>query len=141
MAPVGTRGLSKKSRKCCAAWACRACCGPRVARSHRRSYRGRMSVVKRSVSVDAELWDELVREAGAGPVSPLVNDALAHYLRRQRGLAAVAAYEAEHGPFTEEELTEADRILDEAGVVDLTTTAKPKRVKRPTVPPSRRRRA
>jgi hypothetical protein len=53
-----------------------------------------MSVLKRSVSVDAELWDELVREPGAGPVSPLVNAALAHDLHRQRGLAAVAAYEA-----------------------------------------------
>lgn len=112
-----------------------------VARSYQWSYRGLMSVVKRSVSVDAELWDELVREAGAGPVSPLVNDALAHYLRRQRGLAAIAEYEAEYGAFTEEELAEADRILDEAGVVDLTTTVKPKRAKRSTVPPSRRRRA
>lgn len=88
-----------------------------------------MSVVKRSVSFDAELWDELVREAGAGPVSPLVNDALAHYLRRQRGLAAVAGYEAEYGAFTEEELAEADRVLDAAGVVDLTAAAKPKRTR------------
>jgi hypothetical protein len=53
-------------------------------------------------------------------VAPLVNDALAHYLRRQRGLAAVAAYEAEYGAFTEEELAEADRVLDAAGVPDLT---------------------
>jgi hypothetical protein len=59
-----------------------------------------MGVVKRSVSIDADLWDELVREAGGGPVSPLINDALAHYLRRQRGLAALAAYEADHGAFT-----------------------------------------
>jgi hypothetical protein len=88
-----------------------------------------MGVVKRSVSFDAELWDELVQEAGAGPVSPLVNDALAHYLRRQRGLAAVAEYEAECGAFTEEELAEADRVLDEASVVDLTATSKRKRAK------------
>ena len=88
-----------------------------------------MSVVKRSVSFDAELWDKLVREAGAGPVSPLVNDALAHYLRRQRGLAAVADYESEYGAFTEEELVEADRVLDAAGVVDLAATPKPKRTK------------
>lgn len=81
------------------------------------------------MSFDAELWDELVREAGAGPVSPLVNDALAHYLRRQRGLAAVADYEAEFGTFTEEELAEADRVLDAAGVVDLTAAAKPKRTR------------
>ena len=99
-----------------------------------------MSVVKRSVSFDAELWDELARQAGAGPVSPLVNDALAHYLRRQRGLAAVADYEAEFGAFTEEELAEADRVLDAAGVVDLTATAKPKR-RRSTSSRAPRRRA
>jgi hypothetical protein len=98
-----------------------------------------MSVVKRSVSFDAELWDELVREAGAGPVSPLVNDALAHYLRRQRGLAAVAEYEAEHGAFTEDELAAADRVLDEAGVVDLTATSKRKRVKTTAARRTRRR--
>lgn len=98
-----------------------------------------MSVVKRSVSFDAELWDELVREAGAGPVSPLVNDALAHYLRRQRGLAAVVEYEAEYGAFTEEELAEADRALDEAGVVDLTATPKRKRAKATAGRATRRR--
>jgi hypothetical protein len=114
-------------------------CGLIVARSYPRSYRGSMSVVKRSVSFDAELWDELVREAGAGPVSPLVNDALAHYLRRQRGLAAVAEYEAEHGAFTEDELAAADRVLDEAGVVDLTATSKRKRVKTTAARTTRRR--
>lgn len=80
-----------------------------------------MGVVKRSVSFDADLWDELVAATGDAPVSPLVNDALAYYLRRQRGLAAIAAYETQHGAFTPAELAEADRILDAAGVVDLTT--------------------
>src|SRR5947209_18669676 len=78
-----------------------------------------MNVVKRSVSFDAELWDELEREVGRGAVSPLVNDALALFLRRQRGLAAVAAFELEHGSFTEAELADADDALDAAGVVDL----------------------
>jgi hypothetical protein len=78
-----------------------------------------MGVVKRSVSFDAGVWDDVEREVGSGPVSPLVNDALAMYLRRQRGLAAVASYEADHGAFTETELVEADRALDAAGVVDL----------------------
>jgi hypothetical protein len=85
-----------------------------------------MGAVKRSVSFDADVWDSLVAEAGSGPVSPLVNDALAHYLRRARGLAAIAAYEAEHGAFSDDELAEADRTLDAAGVVDLTaSTPKP----------------
>jgi hypothetical protein len=78
-----------------------------------------MGVVKRSVSFDAGVWDDVEREVGSGPVSPLVNDALAMYLRRQHGLAAVVSYEAEHGAFTEVELAEADSVLDAAGVVDL----------------------
>lgn len=91
-----------------------------------------MGVVKRSVSFDADVWDGLVAEAGSGPVSPLVNDALVHYLRRQRGLAVVAAYEVEHGAFSDAELAAADRILDEAGVADLTAPTAPKARKRST---------
>jgi hypothetical protein len=93
-----------------------------------------MGVVKRSVSFDADIWDELVGQAGAGPVSTLVNDALAHYLRRQRGLEAISGYEAEFGAFTDAELAEADRILDAAGILDLTTTP-------PRKPPKPRKRA
>ncbi len=52
-------------------------------------------------------------------VSLLVNDALALYLQRQRGLAAVVSYEAERGAFTDQELAAADRVLDAAAVVDL----------------------
>jgi hypothetical protein len=89
-----------------------------------------MGVVKRSVSFDADVWDGIVAEAGTGAVSPLINDALAHYLRRQRGLAAMAAYEAERGAFTDAELAEADRILDAAGVVDLTAVPAPAPSKR-----------
>jgi hypothetical protein len=84
-----------------------------------------MGVVKRSVSFEAGVWDDLEREVGSGPVSPLVNDALAMYLRRQRGLAAVASYEGEHGPFTDAELAEADSGLDAAGVLDLRTAEAP----------------
>jgi hypothetical protein len=139
VARVGTRGLSEKVLELLPRFGVSRGCGLIVARSYPRSYRGSMSVVKRSVSFDAELWDELVREAGAGPVSPLVNDALAHYLRRQRGLAAAAEYEAEHGAFTEDELAAADRVLDEAGVVDLTATSKRKRVKTTAARTTRRR--
>jgi hypothetical protein len=78
-----------------------------------------MGVVKRSVSFEAGVWEDLEREVGAGSVSSLVNDALAQYLRRERGLSAIAAYEAEHGAFNDTELAEADRLLDAAGVVDL----------------------
>jgi hypothetical protein len=85
-----------------------------------------MGVVKRSVSFDSALWDDLQREVGSGPVSPMVNDALALYLRRERGLAAVSAYEAEHGVFSDTELAEADRMLEAAGLVDL-RIAEPRR--------------
>jgi hypothetical protein len=77
-----------------------------------------VGVVKRSVSFDAAVWESLSAAAGSGPVSPIVNDALAHYLRRQRGLAAVVEYEAEFGALTDAELAEADRVLDAAGAVD-----------------------
>ncbi len=105
--------------------------GP-LAWSYHWSYHARMGVVKRSVSFDAGVWDDLEREVGSGPVSPLVNDALALYLRRQRGLAAVASYEAEHGAFTDQELSEADRLLDDAGVVDLRTADVPAKPRKST---------
>jgi hypothetical protein len=89
-----------------------------------------MGVVKRSVSVEADVWDSLVAEAGKGSVSPLANDAHAHVQRRRQGLATIAAYEAEHGAFTEEELAEADRTLDEAGVVDVNAPPAPRARKR-----------
>jgi hypothetical protein len=77
------------------------------------------------------LWDELVREAGADAVSPLINDALTHYLRRQRGLAAVATYEDEHGALTADEIADANRLLDKAGLPDLTRVpAKPRTQRR-----------
>jgi hypothetical protein len=84
-----------------------------------------MGVVRRTVSFDADVSDDLAREVGSGPVSPLVNEALALYLRRQRALAAVVAYEAEEGTFTEAELVEADRLLDVPGVPDLWTHQPP----------------
>lgn len=91
-------------------------------------------MVKRSVSFEAGVWDELERAVGSGPVSPLVNDALALYLRRQRGLAAVASYEAEYGAFTDAELAEADNLLDSAGVVDLRTADEPAKPRKRTAP-------
>ncbi len=92
----------------------------------------RLGVVKRSVSFDAGVWDDLEREVGSGPVSPVVNAALVLYLRRQRGLAAVASYEAEHGAFTDDELDEADGPLDAAGVVDLRTADVPAKPRKST---------
>ncbi|MFN2538012.1 MAG: hypothetical protein ABR549_07645 [Mycobacteriales bacterium] len=75
-------------------------------------------VVKKSLSFPQDLFEELEAEARAQDttVSALVSRATASLIRRERGLRAVADWEAEHGAFTEEELAEADRILDEHGV-------------------------
>lgn len=77
-----------------------------------------MPVVKRAVSFDPEVWADLQRLAAQEKigVSTVVDRALRHELRQNRGLAAVAAWEDEHGAFTEQELNDADCILDQAGV-------------------------
>lgn len=73
-------------------------------------------VVKKSLSFPPDVFEELEAEAAARgmTVSALVTSAAEDLLRRRRGLAAVAEFEAEHGAFTQEELAEADRLLDEA---------------------------
>jgi predicted transcriptional regulator len=77
-----------------------------------------MTVVKRAVSFDPEVWADLERIAAAERigVSTVVNRALRYELRIQRGLVAVNEWETEHGAFVEEELIEADRILDRAAI-------------------------
>jgi len=69
-----------------------------------------------SASVDAELMQagqEAVAEGRAESMSAWVNDALrlkAHHDRRMRALDEfIAAYEAEHGEITEEEIRDAAR--------------------------------
>lgn len=77
-----------------------------------------MGVVKRSVSFSPEVWAEVARITGeeGARVSAIVNDALVYYLHWKRALETTKEWEAEHGAFTPEELAEADRLLDEAGV-------------------------
>lgn len=81
-----------------------------------------MTVVKRAVSFDPEVWADLERiaETERIGVSTVVNRALRHELRLERGLAAVREWETEHGELTEAELLEADRILDRARVGEQT---------------------
>ena len=85
--------------------------------SARRSYRGAtvplMAVRKLSIALDpevAKLAEASARRQGTS-VSSWVNEALAARLRIEEGLAAVAEWEAENGPFTEAERAEADRRL------------------------------
>lgn len=47
-------------------------------------------------------------------LSAWLNEAAARALAIEDGLAAVAEWEAEYGPFTDEELAAADAILDRA---------------------------
>jgi hypothetical protein len=76
-----------------------------------------MAVVKRSISFDPEVLAEAEAAARTngyqGNLSALVNDAVAHDMRL-RGLAgALAEWEAEFGPITDEERAQADRELDD----------------------------
>lgn len=76
-----------------------------------------MSVlVKRTLDLPAELLEELGGQAAARgtTVSALLVEAAQDVLRRKRGLEGVAVYKAKFGAFTQQELAEADRILDEA---------------------------
>lgn len=87
-------------------------------RYYRRLYRDRVAVVKRTISVEPDIWasvEQLARSESVG-VSTVINRLLRHELLIQRGLAAVDAWEQEHGALTEAEIAEADRILDELGV-------------------------
>jgi hypothetical protein len=77
---------------------------------------GCMPVDRLSVTVSAELGREVrkaARRCGVS-VSGWVAQAIEAGLRNQRLGEALAAWEAEQGPLTEEELARADRILDEA---------------------------
>jgi predicted transcriptional regulator len=72
-------------------------------------------VVKRSLSFPSDVFEALEAQAKAQhtTVSALMTEAARALVRRQQGLAAVAAWEAEHGAFSDEELADADRLLDE----------------------------
>ena len=77
-----------------------------------------MAATKRTVSFDPEVWAELEQLAAAERigVSTVVNRTLRHQLRIQRGLTAVAQWEADNGAFTDQELAKADQVLHEAGI-------------------------
>jgi predicted transcriptional regulator len=76
------------------------------------------TVVKKSVSVPEAIWSAAERAADVRhtTVSALVTEALENYLKIQAGLQAADEWERENGPLTDEELAEADAILDAHGV-------------------------
>ena len=76
------------------------------------------SVVKRSVSLPAELFERLENEAAeeGRTVSATLADAADLWLSMRKGLKAVRGWERANGALTAAELAEADSILDRAGV-------------------------
>lgn len=49
-------------------------------------------------------------------LSTLFSEGARLLLRQRAGQRAIAAYESEHGPISQEALDEADRVLDQAGL-------------------------
>ena len=76
------------------------------------------SVVKRSVSLPAEVFEELEQQAAeeGRTVSAALADAADLWLATRRGLRAARAWERQHGALTAEELAAADDELERAGV-------------------------
>lgn len=81
-----------------------------------RYYHRRMAVKKMSVALDEVVAREvaLAAEHDGVSVSAWLNRAAENRLAIESGLAAVREWEAEHGPFTADELAAADAILDRA---------------------------
>jgi hypothetical protein len=76
------------------------------------------SVVKRSVSLPSETFEELEQQAAEDglTVSAALAVAADRWLASRRGLRAVRAWERQHGSLTAEELEAADLELDRLGV-------------------------
>ncbi len=72
-----------------------------------------MSVRKLSVALDERVAAAAAAAAERHGVSlsAWLNEAASNALAREEGLAAVAAWEAEHGPLTADELAAADAVL------------------------------
>lgn len=79
-----------------------------------RYYHAAMPVRKLSVALDPKIARAAAASANRGglTLSAWLNRAAANALAIEAGLAAVAAWEAEHGRLTREELAAADRVLE-----------------------------
>ncbi|MFT3855197.1 MAG: hypothetical protein QM733_21050 [Ilumatobacteraceae bacterium] len=76
------------------------------------------SVVKRSISLPAEVFAAVEQQAAAEgqTVSAALADAANLWLTTRVGLKALRAWERQHGALTADELADADRALDAAGL-------------------------
>jgi hypothetical protein len=75
-----------------------------------------MTVKKKTLSFDEELWAVVERRARDAHTTPsaYVNDLVAKSERLYRGLEAVSDWESEHGALTADQLEWADRALADA---------------------------
>ena len=75
------------------------------------------SVVKRTISVPADVFAAVEAEVtNQESLSTLFSEGARLLLRQRAGERAIATYESEHGPISQDALDEADRLLDEAGL-------------------------
>lgn len=75
------------------------------------------SVVKRTISVPADVFAAVEAEVtNRESLSALFSEGARLLVRQRAGQRAVAAYESEHGPISQQALDEADRLLDQAGL-------------------------
>jgi len=88
-----------------------------------------MPVAKLSVALDAHVAASASRAARSAGVSlsAWLSRAAEHELALERGRQAVAEWEREHGAFTEQEIREADALVDRL----LRRAAKPPTKRRP----------
>jgi hypothetical protein len=75
-----------------------------------------MSVKKKTLSFDEDLWAAVERRAREAETTPsaYVNELVAKSERLYRGLQAVSDWESEHGALTADQLDWADRALADA---------------------------
>lgn len=75
-----------------------------------------MAVRKLSIALDDDVAAAAATSAERRglSLSAWINDAAARALAIEDGLAAVAEWEAEHGPLVDEELAAADAVLEAA---------------------------
>lgn len=76
-----------------------------------------MAVRKLSVALDEDVASDAAASAEREglSLSAWLNRAAARALKVEQGLAAIAAWETEHGAFTSEEIATADAELDRIG--------------------------
>jgi hypothetical protein len=78
-----------------------------------------MAVRKLSISMDVDIADDVVEaaaEAGMS-VSAWIAELAEERIKVLGWTKLIDEFEAEHGPFTEEELAKADAELDRAGII------------------------